>query len=132
MFRLALIPVACLLLAPAGGATPTADAGRAHAKVTLELGQRTGFEYRWEYEIRVRIRDRTTGSALTGLRVSALGMMNVPGHEMQTVPVRLRNEGAGLYGAQLAFYMPGQWRVRVSVRGTTVLPALTSFRITLP
>ena len=115
---------------PAGSA-PAAETGRAHARVAFELGQRTGFEYRWEYNFRVRIRDRATGSALSGLRVLATGFMSAPGHTMQTVPVRVRDEGAGAYSAKVAFYMPGNWRVRVSVRGAAVLPALASFRVIL-
>jgi hypothetical protein len=134
--RISLRPLAiallCLVLVPAGDAATTANAARARAKVTFELGARTGFEYRWEYTFRVRIKDRTTGSALSGLRVLATGKMNVPGHEMQTVPVRVQDEGGGLYAAKIAFYMPGEWRVRVTVRGATVLPALASFRVVLP
>ena len=127
-----MLALLCLVLVPAGDAATTADAARARAKVTFELGARTGFEYRWEYTIRVRIKDRTTGSALTGLRVLATGKMSAPGHQMQTVPVRVRDEGAGAYAEKVAFYMPGEWRVRVSVRGASVLPALASFRVVLP
>jgi len=125
------IALLCFLLVPAATAAPAADAGRARAKVSFELGARTGFEYRWEYNVRLRVRDRTTGGALTGLRVFATGLMNAPGHEMRTITVRVRDTGAGTYAGTMAFYMPGEWRIRVSVRGTNVLPALASFPVFL-
>lgn len=131
MLRPLIVASLCLFLAPAAGSATAADAARARAKVTLELGQRTAFEYRWEYAIRVRIRDRASGRALPGLRVLATGQMSAPGHELRTLAARVRDEGEGVYGATIAFYMPGSWRIRVSVHGATVLPALASFRVFL-
>jgi len=125
------IALLCFLLVPAATAAPAADAGRARAKVSFELGARTGFEYRWEYNVRFRISNRTTGTALTGLRVFATGLMNAPGHEMRTVTLRIRDAGAGTYTGTMAFYMPGEWRIRVSVLGANVLPGLASFRVFL-
>jgi len=131
LLRPLVIAVLCLALAPAASGRPGADAARARAKVTFELGQRTGYEYRWEYTIRLRIRDRATGDALQGLRVLATGQMNAPGHAMRTLSVRARDQGAGVYSGNVAFYMPGSWRVRVSVRGANVLPALVGFPVLL-
>src|SRR5215213_744204 len=131
MSRALTTALLCFVLVPAAAAAPAADAGRARAKVNFALGARTGFDYRWEYGVRFRIRDRTTGTALAGLRVFATGLMNAPGHEMRTLTVHVRDTGAGTYAGTMAFYMPGEWRIRVSLRGSDVLPALTSFAVFL-
>jgi hypothetical protein len=131
IFVLAFLAVAVALPVAAPPAATGADASRVRAKVALELGERTGFEYRWEYNVRVRIRDRATGRPLPGLRVMATGHMSAPGHAMTTFAARIRDTGDGTYAGKIAFYMPGDWSVRVSVRGAAVLPALTTFRISL-
>jgi hypothetical protein len=79
----------------------------------------------------VRVRARGSGEPLTGLRVLATGKMNVPGHAMQTQPENLRSQGDGAYVGSLAFYMPGRWRVLVSVKGADVVAAVTPFAIFL-
>ena len=130
-FVRAVLAVAVSLAVAAPPAATGADAGRARAKVTFELGERAGFEYRWEYNVHVRIRDRATGRPLPGLRVVATGHMSAPGHAMTTFAARIRDTGDGVYAGKIAFYMPGEWSVRVSVRGAFILPALTTFRISL-
>jgi YtkA-like len=127
----ALSCIAGLLLVPAAQARSAQDAAKTRAKVTFELGARTGYEYRWEFGVAVRVRARATGKPIPNLKVAAAGRMDLPGHHMATGSVPLRYVGGGVYRAKVAFYMPGEWRVLVSVKGAKVVSSVTPFEILL-
>ena len=134
--RLPVVAVAiCGMLAQteASAVARSAPEARApvRAKVKLELGERTGYEYQWEFGIMVHVTARTTGRPLARLHVVATGKMSVPGHSMQTPPTALRAAGPGIYVGKLAFYMPGDWRIVVSAKGASVVPSVTTFSIFL-
>jgi hypothetical protein len=132
-----LLAALCLLLGLLGRsalAWPTPGDGTkpiTRAKVAFELRDRTGYEYRWEYNVVAHVQARGSGQPLTDLRVLATGKMNVPGHAMQTQPESLRPRGDGVYVGSLAFYMPGKWRVLVSVKGAGIVPSVTPFPVFL-
>jgi YtkA-like protein len=121
---------AALSGAAANSAAPTRDAVPAAPKVTLLL-TRTGPPNRWEYRLSVRVRAGGTGRQLSGLQVEADGVMHAPGHHMNAGPSRLQDRGAGLYQSRVAFYMPGPWRILVSVTGARVVPSVTRFDVVL-
>jgi hypothetical protein len=92
---------------------------------------RTGPEYRWEYSVVVHVQARGSGDPLANLHVVATGKMNAPGHAMQTQPAQLRPLGNGAYAGTIAFYMPGKWRILVSVSGANLRASLTRFDVFL-
>jgi hypothetical protein len=98
--------------------------------VALDVKNRTGFDYRWEYNIVAGVHG-LAGQPLSNLHVVAHGEMHQPGHAMRTVPVVFRSQGDGTYTGKLAFYMPGNWFVVVAVDGGNVRPSLSSFAVFL-
>ncbi len=123
----ALLSAAFLLL---GALAETASPSAAKPKVTLALA-RTGYDYRWEYRVRVRIRPAGPAKARSSRQVVATGSMSAPGHVMSAGPVRLSARGVGLYEAKVAFYMPGEWKIAISISGGAVAPATASFDVVL-
>ena len=67
----------------------------------------------------------STGRTLRALQVTASGAMSEPGHKMTAGPARLRSIGSGAYRGTIAFYMSGDWRIRITVNGP---PVVTTFR----
>jgi hypothetical protein len=57
--------------------------------------------------------------------------MDAPGHHMEQGPSRLQDRGAGAYQGRVAFYMPGPWRILVSVRGAKIAHSVTRFEVVL-
>jgi YtkA-like len=106
------------------------DSAPVEPRVTLEL-TRAGFEYRWEYRVSAQVHARENRRPLSGLRIVARGTMDAPGHHMTAGPTRLRGRGRGVYDARVAFYMPGEWRITVTVAGRGVASSTMSFDLTL-
>jgi hypothetical protein len=122
---LVMCAAAVVAAAPAQAKAPV------RARVALKVEDRTGYDYRWEYNVAVRATARGTGAPLRKLRVDVVGSMSIPGHSMQTVPVRFASHGDGTYTGKLAFYMPGNWTIRVTVAGTNVVKSTTRFSVYL-
>ena len=120
---LLLVMAALVAAAPAGAKAPV------RPRVALLLKDRTGYDYRWEYDVALRVTARSTGTPLRKARVDVVGAMNVPGHSMQTVPARFVSHGDGTYTGKLAFYMPGKWTIRVTVSGTGIARSTTQFPV---
>lgn len=133
MIRRTLILAAalCLALAHAAGPTGADTATRTKARVTLEVKNRTGWEHQWKFNILVRARAHGSGKPLPNLRVVVSGGMSVPGHSMRAAPIRFRHQGSGIYRGAIAFYMRGEWRLVVAVKGPNVVPAVTRFNVVL-
>jgi hypothetical protein len=50
---------------------------------------------------------------------------------MTARPARLRSMGNGTYRGAVAFYMSGEWRIRVAVKGAGVIATVKSFDVVL-
>jgi hypothetical protein len=128
---LILTVVLCLAFAQTAGPTRADAAARTKARVTLEVKNRIGWEHQWKFNILVRVRAGVSGKALPNLRVVVSGAMRLPGHSMRAAPIRFRHQGGGIYRGAIAFYMRGEWRLLVSVKGPNVVPAVTRFKVIL-
>jgi hypothetical protein len=112
----------CALLLASPGTLSTAEAAvRDRPAISLVLTARSTYAYRHEYTLVVRVRSASTGRPLRALQVTASGAMSEPGHKMTAGPARLRSIGSGAYRGTIAFYMAGDWRIRISVNGPPVV-----------
>lgn len=129
---LAAVFAAFAAAASTGIAMPPPGDGVATARtrVAVDVKNRTGFDYRCEYNIVASVHG-LGGQPLSNLHVVVHGEMHQPGHAMRTVPAEFRSQGDGTYAGKLAFYMPGNWIVVVAVDGGNVRPSQHAFAVFL-
>ena len=126
-----LLSGTALVAGSVGAPTATGTPAAAQPRVSFSLGKRVGDAYRWQYEVAVRVRPRAGTRPLSNLRVTVTGTMSVPGHAMQTPPTALRRTSNGTFTGRLAFYMPGNWTVKVGVHARGLAPVVKRFEIYL-
>ena len=79
--------------------------------------------------VELRVTDLATGHAVDGLQIAATPWMPSMGHGASVVPT-VTPRGAGVYDlADVDFFMPGSWELRLTLHGTLDDTATITFDV---